>query len=79
MCNSELYVKSQVSMTHFDILALARIAEVVAEISSNISERGLPAAHFGSHAISLRQIIKISCAREISSFYVTYLTSDLDL
>ena len=53
--------------------------EVVGKFCSNTSERGLPAAHFGSHAISLRQIIKISCAREISSFYVTYLTSDLDL
>ena len=58
---------------------VARKPEVVAQIRRDTSERGHPAAHFGSHPISLRQILKILCAREISSFYVTYLTFDLDL
>ena len=58
---------------------VAQKPEVVTEIRWNTSEKGPPAAHFGSYLISLRQILKILCFLEISSFYVTYLTSDLDL
>ena len=68
MCNSELYVRSQFSWRFSTYRPVARKPEVVAKICWNTSERGSPAAHFGSHPISLRQIIKISCAREISSF-----------
>ena len=58
---------------------VARKPEVVAQFGPDRDWRGCPAEHFGSYPISLRQILKILCACEISSFYVTYLTSDLDL
>ena len=56
-----------------------RKPEVVALICLNTYQTEFSAVHFRLCFISLRQILKILCAREISSFYVTYLTFDLDL
>ena len=53
--------------------------EVVAQIWCHPFRRGSPNAHFGFYLVSLQQILKILCFREISSIYVTYSTSDHDL
>ena len=56
-----------------------RKPEVVAQIWYQPFRRGSPTGHFGFYLVSLRQILRILRAREISPIYVTYLTFDLDL
>ena len=58
---------------------ISRKRDIGAQMCLNSCETKFSAAHIKFYSISLRQKIKILWALEISSFYVMYLTFDLDL